>query len=381
MLEKTKIEKYAPYGVWAFFTYFCFRYAIEIWHGGNGWKTGDWLINYSAGFVRRGLTGSFFLTVSDFGLPLLWLTYATQISIYALIITTVLTLYQRTKRSLFWLLILFSPAFLLFSFYDIQGGFRKEILVFAVFAFFCLMYANKSVTPLKLALISVAYSIAALSHELTVFTLPFFFYLTYASAKESLISRRTAIVYGLILATSSAVILLLASLNKGNESLAQAICQSLIDRSLDPNICQGAISALSADTGSAQRGVFNGLGYKSIFTPVLLGLALVPLSFTTWWNKERIILLAASLAIIIPLFVVAVDWGRWIYIVIFMFFCLALASEVNIKHAYRRIFVVVGLIYLTTWSIPHCCIGGYGTGFVGMAKNHSVWILKKIGAL
>jgi hypothetical protein len=381
MLHKTKIEKYAPYGVWAFFTFFCFRYAIEIWNGGNGWKTGDWLINYSAGFVRRGLTGSFFLTVSDFGLPLLWLTYATQIAIYALIFGLVLKLYHRTKRSLFWLLILFSPAFLLFSFYDIQGGFRKEILVFAVFAFFCLIYAKKNVTPFKLTFISVAYSIAALSHELTVFTLPFFLYLIYVSAKEGIISRRSAVVYALTLAITSSVVLLFASFNKGNEVLAQAICQSLIARNLDPNICNGAISWLSEDTGYAQSRVLNGLGYKSIFTPVLLGLALLPLSFTTWWNKERTILLAASLATIFPLFLVAIDWGRWVYIIVFMFFCLALASEVAIKHAYRRIFVVAGLIYLTTWSVPHCCVGGYGTGFLGVAKNHSVWILKKIGSL
>lgn len=31
-------------------------YFFEVSHGGNTWKTGDWLINYSSGFIRRGLS-------------------------------------------------------------------------------------------------------------------------------------------------------------------------------------------------------------------------------------------------------------------------------------------------------------------------------------
>ena len=152
MLEKKTIEKYAPYGVWAFFAYFCFRYAIEIANGGNGWKTGDWLINYSAGPVRRGLTGTIFLGISELGIPLLWLTYAAQVAIYAVIFALVLKLYKHTERSIFWLLILFSPAFLLFSFYDIQGGFRKEIIVFSVLLSFVFSMPAKQLHSLNLCL-------------------------------------------------------------------------------------------------------------------------------------------------------------------------------------------------------------------------------------
>ncbi|HIK24025.1 MAG TPA: hypothetical protein IGQ16_10275, partial [Thermosynechococcus sp. M3746_W2019_013] len=379
MLSKTKIEKYAPYVVWVFFAYFCRYYAIEILNGGNNWKTGDWLINYSAGIVRRGLIGTFLLKVSDFGLPLLWVTYVTQVAIYALIFGLVLKLYYRKKRSLFWLLILFSPAFLLFPFYDTQGGFRKEIIVFLIFAFFCLIYANKNVTPFKLTFISLAYSLGALSHELTVFTLPFFFYLIYVSTKDGLITNRTAIAYSSILATASSVILIFAFFYKGNEALAQAICQSLTTRNLDPNICKGSIDWLSEDTGTALRRVLSLLDYRSLFTPVFLWLALLPLSFTTWWNKEREILFVASIATIFPLFLLAIDWGRWVHVIIFMFFCLALASEVNIKYRYRRIFIVAGLIYLTTWSIPHCCVGGYDTGFLSFLKRALKWLMENLG--
>lgn len=187
MLTRAIVAKYAPYGIWLFFAYFCYRYALEISNGGNAWKTGDWLINYSGGPIRRGLTGTILLTAADFGLNLLWLTYFFQLSIYTAIFVVVLKLYKQTKRGLFWLLILYSPAFLLFSSYDIQGGFRKEILVFAIFAYFCLIYAKKTITQTKLLFVSLIYVLAGLSHELTVFTLPFFLYLLYISAEERLV--------------------------------------------------------------------------------------------------------------------------------------------------------------------------------------------------
>jgi hypothetical protein len=34
------------------------QYAAQVSAGGHPWKTGDWLINYSDGLIRRGLSGS-----------------------------------------------------------------------------------------------------------------------------------------------------------------------------------------------------------------------------------------------------------------------------------------------------------------------------------
>lgn len=114
MLNKSTLERYAPHGIWIFFIFFCIHYAIEIAKGGSDWKTGDWLINYSEGPIRRGFTGTLLLLISDSGIPLLWLTYVFQVLIYVAIFIFILKLYRRTERSLFWLLILYSPAFTFF---------------------------------------------------------------------------------------------------------------------------------------------------------------------------------------------------------------------------------------------------------------------------
>ena len=365
------VAKYAPYGIWLFFALFCFRYAIEIFNGGSGWKTGDWLINYSAGPIRRGLTGTILLTASDFGLPLLWATYFFQVAIYAAIFLAVLKLYKRTERSLFWLLILYSPAFLLFSFYDIQGGFRKEILVFAIFAYFCLAYANRTLTHTTLLFVSLVYVFAGLSHELTVFTLPFFLYLLYISTEKGLVKKSVAIGYGAGLTVISAAILLLATLYKGDTFTVNVICQSLTNRGLDPKICSGAISWLDKDAKYAMSRVSSSLiNSKFVFTHFFLFmLSMLPLFFTTWWKKRTYVLFAVSTAAIFPLFLVAIDWGRWVYILSFMLLCLALTENLIIKFPYKKIFVIAGMIYLIKWSIPNCCNSSLGKGFVGMIKT------------
>lgn len=377
MLTRSTVAKYAPYGVWGFFYFFCFRYAIEIYNGGNGWKTGDWLINYSAGPLRRGLTGTILLALSDLGLPLLWLTYFFQVSIYAAIFIVVLKLYKLTERGLFWLLILYSPAFLLFSFYDLHGGFRKEIIVFGIFSYFCLLYARKSITQTKLVFVCVIYVLAGLSHELTAFTLPFFIYLLLISLKEGLIKKKTVIIYCAILSVASAAILIFATFYKGDTAISEAICQSLIDRKINSLNCLGSISWIGEDSEKATNRVLALISYKSLFTPTLFGLAILPLFFTTWWNRKTYTLFAVSAVTFLPLFFVAIDWGRWIYVLTFMLFCLALADRVTIKFPYKSIFVIAGAIYLTIWSIPHCCVGGVGYGFIGELKHNSMLIVKK----
>jgi len=46
--------------------------------GGHGWVTGDWLINYSAGFIRRGLTGEIIFFISPTGESVVTIVAITQ---------------------------------------------------------------------------------------------------------------------------------------------------------------------------------------------------------------------------------------------------------------------------------------------------------------
>lgn len=360
------VEKYAPYGIWPFFAYFIFHYTVVIKNGGDGWTTGDWLINYSAGPIRRGLTGEFILLLSSDFISLLWLTYAIQVAIYFSIFLIVIALYKTQARAPFWLLILFSPAFLLFPFYDVQGGFRKEIMIFVVFSLLCLFYSKNNVTNLKIFIINIAYAISALSHELNSLTWPFFVYMLYISSKRGLITPRAAIVFSVTLIAISAVALVFASQHKGDAASADKICVSLTSKNLNESICDGAISWLKEDVKKATDIVKNSISTESLWTAALFFLAISPLFFTTWIRKESILLIIIGAAAISPLFFVAIDYGRWIYILVFLIFCLALSEDVRVRFSHNKIFFVLGFMYLATWSIPHCCMGrDVGGGLIG----------------
>ena len=376
MIKKPRLNTFLPTMVWFFFGIFSLRYGLEIFNGGNGFKTGDWLINYSDGFIRRGLFGSLLYWISGFGVPLLWLVYVIQITVYGLMFSFVIKLYKITDRSLYWLLILFSPAFLLFPFYDFGGGFRKEILVLTLFAYFSLSYAQASVSNRKVAWIIVFFLLAGLSHEATIFVLPFFLHLLWQCVETRQIEKKHAIGFSVVLITVSFSVLVLSYFFKGSEESAQVICNSLVERSLDPNICYGAISWLKEDSRSSLHGVVEMFGVHSLSVILLLVLAFAPTIFTTFWNKSMLVLLVVSIAFIAPLFLITFDWGRWIYIFAFMFYCLLLSSRAVVNLSFHFSYLVFGLIYLTTWSIPHCCVGnGIGTGLIGFLARNSMKIL------
>jgi len=66
-----------------FLLFFILLYARQIVYGGNNWKTGDWLINYEGGWIRRGLIGQVLYEISaGFGVSLLWSAFFLQSLIY-----------------------------------------------------------------------------------------------------------------------------------------------------------------------------------------------------------------------------------------------------------------------------------------------------------
>ena len=376
MLKKISIANYLPLMIWLFFGLFSLRYGVEIWNGGHGWKTGDWLINYSDGFIRRGFFGSVIYSFSDFGAPLLWLTYGIQIAIYGLMFMLVAKLYETSERSLFWLLILFSPAFLLFPFYDFAGGFRKEVLVLTLFAYFSLLYAKFSVDNGKIIWIIFFYLIAGLSHEITIFVLPFFIYLLWRCVETNQLELKYAVSFSIVFIVISIFLFFISFLFKGSEYSASVICNSLVQRSLDPNICNGAISWLKEDMRSSIQRVFDMFGAHSISVVQLAFLAFAPTAFTSFWNKKLLVLLIVAIAFMVPVFALAIDWGRWIYILAFMFYCLLLSESVSVRLPFQYSYLIVGLVYLTAWSIPHCCVGGgVGVGLLGIILTYSNKVL------
>jgi hypothetical protein len=95
------------------------------------WTIGDWLVNYSAGFVRRGLPGEFFLLLSHLlHVEVPWIALVIPALVYAGFLVGVYRLANPLRRNFLWFAMLFSPAtlpFIVLNGMDI--GFRKETLL------------------------------------------------------------------------------------------------------------------------------------------------------------------------------------------------------------------------------------------------------------
>ena len=98
---------------------------------GDPWQTGDWLINYGGGFVRRGLVGELLHGLAVDGWQLLWLVALVQVGLVLVLFTSSGILFWRTSASPAWLMLTVSPAFLMFPVLYPFGGLRKELFILA----------------------------------------------------------------------------------------------------------------------------------------------------------------------------------------------------------------------------------------------------------
>jgi hypothetical protein len=344
------------------------------------WLVGDWLINYHGGFVRRGLIGEIFLDISQWlGIEMVTLVVVTQLLVYLVFFVSACRLSLDATFSASSFLLICSPAFILFPVLDSQGGFRKEILFLALLSTLCvyLLGSKTQASNSLLFFVGAASVFIVLSHEMMVAYLPYIIcaFIIHGKGFEDTPKKMAVIVPAMV------VSVLLVLFAKGDGRIVAAICDSL--KSNLPLDCihsdvPGSISLLDDGVFSAHDLVFKSTSNGGLFAYMIAAfLSLIPLALVCY--SKRIILsqmtrkkqywlvvcvLFAFLASV-PLFWVASDYGRLIYIHIS---CLSLLTLMAIRDAdnvplrilsYREIIIwVVSLLFVSSWRLIH-----WGTSF------------------
>lgn len=353
LLKKLFCSKFYFPVLWAIFVYVVFCYAETVFSGGQPYQTGDWLINYSSGPIRRGLIGHLLLFVSNFGFSLLWVTFTIQVTVYAFVLYFVLKIFALKPRSLYWFAILFSPSFLLFYFYDQGAGFRKELLLFLSFSYLCLKYGRRAITIPDVILSLSVYIVAVFSHELCIFALPFFFYILSASYKEGILDSKS-VTFSMLAYFSVAIVgFYFSFFFKGSYDSPVIICDSLISHGLDSNICQGSISWLNKDAKYGYEFMSENFSTYIRNYSLMFLLSLAPVFFIKWIDIRRSFFMLGSFILFVPLYAFAVDWGRWIHIYIFLLFCIILVQSSEFRFKITQLGCCAMFVYLVFWSIPH----------------------------
>ena len=335
-------------------SYLEIHYAGELQGVVDGWKTGDWLINYQGGLVRRGLVGQLLFWLSSTGMNLRWLTFGLQSLVMFGVYLLAIYIFSLGPRHRVLFCMLLSPAFLLFPFFDLQGGFRKELLVLLSFGVLTVSYARKSMGVFGLAGAWIIYLLAVLSHELCALVLPFYWYLFYQAACVGVMRARSAVLAALLFSLTALFAIGFAFIFSGDDSAFQGICQSIQQRGFSASVCIGAIEWLKFDAMHGRQTVLNSLRFYYYYS-ILLALAILPVFLSDWPRGAAVLLMLASALAMLPLFTVAIDWGRWIYVYASMLFFLVLAEACVRRINFRAVPGWLLLLYLSIWSMPHCC--------------------------
>ena len=377
------------------------------------WIVGEWLINYSGGFLRRGLLGALLLAVHQHThLPLLPLTSALQITLYAAFYTSLLPLLRGLRWSLPLLTLLLSPATLAFTVLDPPTSVRKEVLLFLALSLLVNLVVSRRTPAWQLSLaLSIAAPVLILAHEALLAFLPYLF-LPLLLATSHLRDAARFVLPPILLA---ALAFAAAVSHPGGSREATAICTS-IGSHLDhqpAGICSGAIAYLELTPVQARAETLRAIRVYSYRTryplPVLLTSLPIAWLFADRSRRrsnrrgnnqcpgnqhsgnqrpDRLLLAVTAISLLasLPLFVIARDWGRWTEIhatcLLLLFLLLErlvpsaasdLASEprpaVSTTALSVTPFSLVGLLlYTTCWTLPSVGIFPGRFGYVDLAR-------------
>jgi hypothetical protein len=342
----------------------------QAWHG---YIVGDWLINYSSGFVRRGLAGTLFVGLSKLtGLPLNYLVSVAHITVSAIFFYNLAMLVTNAPISYWRFFVLTSPAFLLFYILDEGAIGRKEMLLFALFSSWVVILKRSKTFPATGSVV-VALAVIAMTliHELAAFFAIYFVLAVYVRFGNA----RQAFAAALPIPLAGVLTLLLVLLWGGQINHSQ-MCDIILQQGADEHVCSGIMKVPPVDVLSALNGLGNWFGYQHFIRltlSALLGFLPVVMLFDMKQKRTiRAVSLFYALAFMLslPLYITAIDWGRWTHIhFVLLTLSLFLASDGSDSAEYARkmrvrrngAVVAAGVLLLSSgfWKLTHCCSGGF----------------------
>jgi len=376
--------------------------------GENSWVIGDWLINYSGGFVRRGLPGAVVMWLHHVsGVPLEWIVFTIQTSVFLLFLACVYRLTNGMRWSYLMSAVLLSPAALGFTVLD-AGGFRKEFLLFAALGLtIWMLIAERWKDWHMSAVLSILLVGLALSHEGMLVAGPYFFAAVLIQTKNL---RRAARMCAVPLALTG-MVLVVVVLHHGNLRETQAICRSVGGQMAEPGvvlgnggICTGAIAAMQLTRAEERADVVLWVRdghlvrlYSLLVIPTFAPLLLLMAGFyrRDGLRYEVAAVLACTLVSLpgfAALFYVGSDWGRWLYMLVICLLLLAMmidrkatagrparnGTEERQSVCSPTLATLVLLLYATVWRLPSTGLGGETPGYIALAWQAYHHLLHRI---
>lgn len=312
----------------------------------DGYILADWLINYEdGGFKRRGLSGSFFFVLQDLtGLSLNYIVYFFQFWIISLFFWYYTKLIRYKITDLLYLSLLLSSIGFVGLLNTVTYVGKKEFIVFLLFTYFVYLLDNDKLSRSKEYIFCLLLLISTLLHEVTLFYIPYFAIALYL--KNGKLEIKRYIKYFLAVIIPAAAIVVLGK--NVNEGMSLEI---LNERGVHPTY---GIFYWNIDERQYIKEHFN--EYLLYF--ISLGISVLHIAYYLKYLNDRkilYILLIGAFLFSFPLFYLAIDWGRWMYIhmiLMIILFAMMLKKGDSI-YAYesivvnRKFYIVMAVILLS----------------------------------
>ena len=345
----------------------------------EGYNIGEWLINYEGGFVRRGFVGEcLYLLARLTGVtPLIYLVILQGI-IFAVYFYFSWRMLREKSDLVKYAFLIFSPFLFTFAINSQAGGYRKEIIYFAVLSYVTYGYSffERKKFERIFALVLLFYPLVILTDELGLVVIPLLLGLYWNKVKPDFSNSNTIFSLPVFLMflnflTFAGVILY----HQASNHQITDIVNSLRSEGVPP-LKGGGIDALGWSTKANLNGTIHSIiyGHYFIYYPILIimcSLAFIPLKnqLKIVFKSRQILLgLLMSFALLIPVYIIANDWGRWTYILIVETFMATLANDEgvvinkdlfsSVKWKKMRVwsfslFSIVLISYSFFWYLPH----------------------------
>lgn len=316
----------------------------------------DWLINYSGGFVRRGLVGQFLLQA---GLDRDATALAICITIVALtggLLLSVFVLYRRTSRSTVWVMLCLSPAFTMFLYWSSPSGHRKELIGLLLVALAAIVVGGTAPRKVQsrtgiatLIAFSACFVPAILIHEVNMVYLPALAYIALRYVKTASVAQNCRLLpfAALAVAALTGFWVLVQSIARPS---TDTLCQVLIDEGFPSSICSGTIRDLGVSAADAFRGL-SGYFPQYFYYGSLFALAVLPL-YLAGARRAILYLGAATAVLMLPEFIFGGDYGRWVFILVSALSLVTLSEDPRLLRPSARVPWFWGAVFILGWSVP-----------------------------
>ena len=325
----------------------------------------DWLINYQAGFVRRGLIGEIFYQLSNlFKFRLDIIIFFFVIALYFAFYLNFFKIIKKIKIKVIDLFIILSPISFFYTAFEQKVSGRKEIIFLSLFSLFILMI--KKISP-KYQIIFIIFltTITALTHSGLIFYNVYF--LALFACYNYKLGFKKITIFSIPFFISSLIVLFLISTNSTISNIElKTLCNSIAEYL--PNCGEG--DYVTTLTWGLKK-ILMDLSYCGLIQTTYFSIFFFHFCFIIFLyaaNKSSIKILiflcyTYLFNFYFTLYVIGADYGRYLHIsyissILIYYFLLSeriIKREINFNNLSKIIIIPILVLYSFTFTVPFCC--------------------------